>query len=151
MNFLWPQNLWLLLALPLLPAMYLWLLRRRGKPALRLSSLGLVRKAMTRQWRRHIPPALFLLAFFVVLIALARPTASVALPWARSTIMLAMDASLSMRVKDVQPTRMVAAQEAAKSFLPRSFLKRPFASLSAPATQRSVICPSFHRLTLRVK
>jgi Ca-activated chloride channel family protein len=57
------------------------------------------------------------LAFFVVLIALARPTASVALPWARSTIMLAMDASLSMRVKDVQPTRMVAAQEAAKSFL----------------------------------
>jgi Ca-activated chloride channel family protein len=31
--------------------------------------------------------------------------------------MLAMDASLSMRVKDVQPTRMVAAQEAAKTFL----------------------------------
>lgn len=117
MNFLSPQNLWLMLALPLLPAMYLWLLRRRGKPALRLSSLALVRKALPRQWRRHVPPMVFLLAIAVVLMALARPTARVALPWARSTIMLAMDASLSMRVKDVQPTRMVAAQEAAKAFL----------------------------------
>ena len=123
MNFLWPQNLWLMLALPLLPGLYLWLLRRRGKPALRLSSLGVVRKASSRQWRRHVPPALFFLAMAVALFAVARPTAPVALPWARSTIMLAMDASLSMRVKDVQPTRMVAAQQAAKTFvheLPRN-------------------------------
>ena len=39
MNFLWPHSLWLMLALPLLPALYLWLLRRRGKAALRYSSL----------------------------------------------------------------------------------------------------------------
>jgi Ca-activated chloride channel homolog len=43
--------------------------------------------------------------------------ASVPLPWARSTIILAMDVSLSMRVNDVKPTRLVAAQEAAKLFL----------------------------------
>jgi len=117
MNFLWPQNLWLMLALPLLPALYLWLLRRRGKAALRLSSLSVARKALRRQWRRHIPPALFMLALCVLLFAVARPTAPVALPWARSTIMLAMDVSLSMRVNDVKPTRMVAAQEAARKFL----------------------------------
>jgi Ca-activated chloride channel family protein len=39
------------------------------------------------------------------------------LPWARTSIMLAIDVSLSMRVGDIKPTRMAAAQEAAKSFL----------------------------------
>jgi Ca-activated chloride channel homolog len=117
MYFLWPQYLWLMLALPLLPALYLWLLRRRGKPALRMSNLEVARRASRRTWRRHIPAALFMLALCALVLALARPTARVALPWARSTIMLAIDASLSMRVKDVKPTRMVAAQDAAKAFL----------------------------------
>lgn len=117
MNFLWPQNLWLMLALPLLPALYLWLLRRRGKLALRLSSLSVARQAIVPTWRRHVPPALLLLALSVLLFACARPTAAVTLPWARSTILLAIDVSLSMRVGDVKPTRMVAAQEAARTFL----------------------------------
>jgi Ca-activated chloride channel homolog len=116
MSFLWPQNLWLMLALPVLPALYLWLLRR-PKPALRVSSVSVVRRASSRPWRRHVPPALMLLALAVLLLGLARPTARVTLPWAKSTVMLAMDVSLSMRVKDVKPTRMVAAQEAARSFL----------------------------------
>jgi len=117
MSFLWPQNLWWMLVLPLLPALYLWLLRRPGKPALRVSDLGVARRVSSRTWRRHLPPALILLALGLLLLALARPTARLTLPWARTTIMLAMDVSLSMRVKDVKPTRMVAAQEAAKSFL----------------------------------
>lgn len=117
MSFLWPQNLWLLLALPLLPALYLWLLRRPGKPALRLSSVALVRAAAGRSWRRHVPPALFLLAFAILLLAVARPAARIALPWASTTILLALDVSLSMRVDDVQPTRMAAAQAAARTFL----------------------------------
>jgi Ca-activated chloride channel homolog len=117
MNFLWPQNLWLLLALPLLPALYLWLLRRPGKPALRMSSLGIARQALGPQWRRHVPPALFGLALAVLLLSLARPVARLTLPWSSSTIMLAIDVSLSMRVRDVKPTRMVAAQEAARAFL----------------------------------
>ena len=118
MFFLWPEYLWLMLALPLLPAIYVWLLRRRGKPAVRYSSLGVVRAAAaSSRWRRHVPPALFLLALAVLLLAAARPVAHVPLPWARSTIMLAMDVSLSMRVSDVKPTRLAAAQEAAKLFL----------------------------------
>ncbi|WP_397410670.1 VWA domain-containing protein [Polaromonas sp.] len=118
MSFLWPQFLWLMLALPLLPAAYLWLLRRRGKQAVRYSSLGTVRAATAgRPWRRHVPPALLLLACAGLMLAAARPMARVPLPWARSTIILAMDVSLSMRVDDVKPTRMVAAQEAAKLFL----------------------------------
>lgn len=118
MYFLWPQYLWLLLALPLLPVAYLWLLRRRVKHTLRYSSVSMVRAATAgRNWRRHLPPMLLLLASAVLLFAAARPVARVPLPWARSTIMLAMDISLSMRVTDVKPTRLVAAQDAAKAFL----------------------------------
>ena len=117
MSFLWPHNLWLLLALPWLPLLYLWLLRRRGKPALRYSSLQMVREASGRQWRQHVPPALLFVALSVLAFAIARPVARLTLPWARSQIMLAMDVSLSMRVTDVKPTRLAAAQEAAKTFL----------------------------------
>ena len=117
MSFLWPQNLWWMLALPLLPALYLWLLRKRAKPALRISDLGLARRAAGPTWRRHVPPLLILLALALLLLALARPSARLTLPWARSTILLAIDVSLSMRVADVKPTRMVAAQDAARSFL----------------------------------
>lgn len=118
MFFLWPEYLWLLPALLLLPAAYLWLLRRRGKAAVRFSSLAVVREAAAaRNWRRHVPPGLLLLAISGLVFAASRPVARVPLPWARTTIMLAMDVSLSMRVTDVKPTRMVAAQEAAKQFL----------------------------------
>jgi Ca-activated chloride channel family protein len=117
MTFLWPQYLWALLALPLLPVLYLWLLRRRAKPALRYSSLAVVREAAHRAWRRHVPAALLWLACSLLLLAAARPMARVTLPWAKSSIMLAMDVSLSMRVMDVKPSRIVAAQEAAKTFL----------------------------------
>jgi len=118
MLFLWPQYLWLLLAVPLLPLAYFWLLRRRRQQAVRYSSLGVAREAAVgRNWRRHLPPALLLVACTLLLLAAARPLASVPLPWTRSTIMLTMDVSLSMRVTDVKPTRLAAAQEAAKLFL----------------------------------
>ncbi|WP_332307391.1 BatA domain-containing protein, partial [Variovorax sp. WDL1] len=52
MFFLWPEYLWFLLALALLPAVYVWLLKRRGHAALHYSSIGIVREAVAgRQWR----------------------------------------------------------------------------------------------------
>ncbi|MBB3179549.1 VWA domain-containing protein [Variovorax sp. Sphag1AA] len=119
MNFLWPQFLWLLLALPLLVLLYLWLLRRKKKLALRYASLSIVREAMgaSQTIRRHIPPFLFMLALAAMLIAASRPMAVVVLPSNQQTIILAMDVSGSMRAADVQPNRLVAAQEAAKSFI----------------------------------
>jgi len=119
MNFFWPQFLWLLLAVPLLVVLYVWLLRRRKKTSLRYASLSMVKEAMGagQNVRRHIPPALFLLAITCLLVASARPTAVVTLPSNQQTIILAMDVSGSMRATDVQPSRIVAAQEAAKKFL----------------------------------
>jgi Ca-activated chloride channel family protein len=117
MFFLWPRSFWLLLALALLPAVYLWLLHRRRKQAVRYSSLVVPRAAAALNWRRHLPPALLLLACVVLVFAAARPMARVPLPWARTSVMMAIDVSLSMRVSDVKPTRLAAAQEAAKLFL----------------------------------
>ena len=59
MNFMWPQFLWLLLAVPLLVLVYLWLLRRKKKLVLRYASVAIVKQAMGRglAWRRHLPPA----------------------------------------------------------------------------------------------
>ena len=119
MNFLWPQFLWLLLALPLLVLLYFWLLRRRKSLHLRYASLSIVRQAMSGGLglRRHLPPLLFLLAIAALLLASARPFAVITLPSQQETIILAMDVSGSMRATDVQPSRMVAAQNAAKAFL----------------------------------
>jgi Ca-activated chloride channel homolog len=119
MNFLWPQFLWLLLALPLLVLLYVWLMRRKKKMALRYASLSIVKEAMGagQTMRRHAPPALFLLALAAMLVAASRPMAVVALPSNQQTIILAMDVSGSMRATDVQPSRLVAMQNAAKAFL----------------------------------
>ena len=125
MTFIWPEMLWGLLAVPLLIALYVWLLRRRKKTALRYANLSLVKEAMGKRlaWRRHLPPALLLTAITALLIAAARPAAVISLPLAEKTIVLAIDVSGSMRAADVLPDRITAAKEAAKAFvadLPRS-------------------------------
>lgn len=118
-QFIWPVVLWALLVLPLLVLLYLWLLRRRRQAALRYASLSIVREAMGpgTAWRRHVPPVLLLLALAAMLLAAARPVATIALPSSQQTIILAMDVSGSMRATDVQPNRLVASQAAAKAFL----------------------------------
>jgi Ca-activated chloride channel family protein len=118
MSFIWPQALWLAAALPLLVAAYLWLLRRKSKSAVVYSNLAAVKAALGRHGaRRHVPPALFLAAILLMLVALARPTATVTLPSQHETVILAIDVSGSMRADDVKPTRLVAAQTAARAFI----------------------------------
>jgi Ca-activated chloride channel homolog len=119
MSFLWPQLLWLLLAVPLLIALYFFVLSRRKKSALTYANLGAVKAAMGpgQKFRRHVPPLLFLLALITMLLSIARPAAVVTLPSQERTIILAMDVSGSMRARDVEPSRLEAAQAAAKTFI----------------------------------
>jgi Ca-activated chloride channel family protein len=124
-TFLWPEMLWLLAAVPLAVVAYIVVLRRRKKLALRYASLSMVKEAQGKAVgiRRHIPPFLFLMALTLMIMAIARPAAVVTLPSQHDTVILAMDVSGSMRAADVQPSRIVAAQTAAKSFIaeqPRS-------------------------------
>ncbi|HEX7054472.1 MAG TPA: VWA domain-containing protein [Burkholderiales bacterium] len=119
MSFAWPEALWLLALLPLAVALYFYLLRRRKKQALQYSSVALVKAAMAGApaWRRHVPPALLAAALAAMIVAVARPEALVTLPSSNETVILAMDVSGSMRATDVEPTRLAAAQAAAKQFI----------------------------------
>ncbi|HEV7717480.1 MAG TPA: VWA domain-containing protein [Arsenicitalea sp.] len=119
MTFIWMQMLWLLLAIPLMIGAYVLLLRRKKRGALRYANLAMVKQAMGNGpgWRRHVPPVLFLIAITALILAVARPAAVVTLASSRATIILAMDVSGSMRAEDVDPSRIVAAQKAAKQFI----------------------------------
>jgi Ca-activated chloride channel family protein len=119
MSFLSPGLLWLLVAVPLLIALYVFLITRRKAAAVRYASVSLVREALDRRHsiRRHLPAALLLLAIVSSIVAVARPTAIITLPSDQRTVVLAIDVSLSMRATDVEPNRLAAAQEAAKAFI----------------------------------
>ena len=119
MSFLWPGFLYLLLLIPLAILVYLWVLRRRRRFAVRYSSLSLVREAAAKQsWlRKHLPFIMFLLALASLVFALTRPVATVVIPSNEATVILAMDVSLSMCSTDIAPNRLEVAKDAALSFV----------------------------------
>ena len=119
MTFIWPSAFWLLLGLPLLVFGYWWNGRRRSNALSRFSALLRASQPPGR-WgriRRHIPPLLFLVSLVLLIVAFARPAATITLASQRGTLIMAMDVSGSMRADDVNPTRITAAQVAAKEFV----------------------------------
>jgi Ca-activated chloride channel family protein len=160
MGLIWPHMLGLLALLPLLVLGYFWLLARKRRGTVRVASIGIAKLALGAGpgWRRHVPPALLLLALAVLLLAVARPTAILTLPMAERTIMLAMDVSGSMRAEDVKPNRLVASQEAAKAFvgkLPREVrvgvvaFAGTAAVVQAPTASRDDVIKAIDRFQLQ--
>ncbi|MEP7182528.1 MAG: VWA domain-containing protein [Betaproteobacteria bacterium] len=147
MNFLWPMMLWLLLLVPAAVALYLMVLRRKKKSAVRYASLTLIRDALAAgtRFRRHVPPALFLVALTLLIVAIARPAAVVTLPSQHETVILAMDVSGSMRATDVKPSRLVAAQEAARAFVAGQPRTTRIGVVSFAATASVVQSPTDNR------
>lgn len=160
MKFIWPSMLWLLLLLPLLVMAYLWILKRKRRTTVRLASINIAKMALGKGpgWRRHVPPLLMLAAFTALLLAIARPTATITLPLSERTIMLAMDVSGSMRAEDVKPNRLVASQAAAKAFvenLPREVrvgvvsFAGTAAVVQAPTASREDVLAAIDRFQLQ--
>lgn len=119
LSFLSPDSLWLLAIVPLAVVFYLVLLRRRKKAAVRYGNFGLLKQAIGpgNRLRRHIPPALFLLALTLMIIGVSRPAAVMSVASHKSTVILAMDVSGSMRATDIKPSRVEAMQAAGKAFI----------------------------------
>jgi Ca-activated chloride channel family protein len=119
MSLLWPGFLYLFLLIPVAILVYLWVLRRRRRFAIRYSSLSLVREALAKQsWlRKHLPFILFLLALASLVFALGRPVATVLVPSNKATVILAVDVSRSMCSTDIPPNRLIVAKDAALSFV----------------------------------
>ncbi len=119
MAFSWPAFLLLLFLIPIAVAAYVWSLRKRARFAVRYSTLALVRGALPRgAWvRRHLPFGLLMAGLAGLTFAVARPMATVTVPAAQATIILAIDVSGSMCSTDIQPTRIQAAEAAAMGFI----------------------------------
>jgi Ca-activated chloride channel family protein len=156
------QSPWLLLALLLVPA-GVWLYgahARRERAVARAFASDPLAAAVTPRrpgWRRHAPVALWAVGLSALLVALARPQATVAVPVEQASIVLATDVSGSMQAKDVAPTRMEAARAAARGFVTKvpkrikvgvvAFNHAPTV-LQAPTEDRAAVGSALDRLAV---
>ncbi|MGL5908608.1 MAG: VWA domain-containing protein, partial [Phycicoccus sp.] len=159
MTFLSPW--WLLLLLPVLALAVLYVVaqRRRSRYAVRFAALPMLDKVAPSSpgWRRHAPAAAFLLALVSLGLAAARPETEVRVPYDRATVIVAIDVSRSMQATDVDPNRLEAAREAARSFignLPDQFnvgivtFSGSTSVLAAPSTDHEAVAAQLDRLSL---
>jgi Ca-activated chloride channel family protein len=118
-SFRFPVRLWLLIAVVALGGAYVWGQFRSRNYAVRFTNLALLESVAPNRpgWRRHVPAALMLLALGGMVSAFAQPNKPVKVPRERATVMIAIDTSLSMKATDVAPSRIKAAQVAAKEFI----------------------------------
>lgn len=120
LSFLWPILLWLLAIVPLAALAMLLLRFARSRAHSRYP--GMVPQALTQSgvWGflgRYGPGLIALIGLALLLIAVARPRAMLLMPTAVESVILAIDTSGSMRAADVKPSRIEAAQAAARSFI----------------------------------
>ena len=159
MSFAWPLALLSLLVAPALLGVYWWLLRRRRKQAVRYSSVALLRSVLPRRhrWQRHLPVALLLASLVALAFAVGRPHLERSVPYARTSVILAMDVSGSMCATDVQPNRLAVAQDAAREFVddqPKDVrmalvVFSGFAELGVPpTTDRKALVDAIESLTI---
>jgi Ca-activated chloride channel family protein len=155
------QPWWLLALLPVLlvAGVYVWRQFRRRNYAMRFTNVDLLRTLAPKGlgWRRHVSAAAFLLSMLILAAGMARPSVDKKEPLERATVMLAIDVSLSMEADDVQPSRIEAAQEAAKEFVDQlpptynlglvSFAKSANVLVS-PTKERSAVDAGIDGLTL---
>jgi Ca-activated chloride channel family protein len=104
-----------LVLVPLALAAYVLAQRRRRRYAVRYTNLDLLVAAAGRDWLRHLPAALVLLAVAALVAALARPERVVADERRQATVVMVTDTSGSMKATDVAPDRLSAAKSAART------------------------------------
>ncbi|WP_284227003.1 VWA domain-containing protein [Mycobacterium antarcticum] len=101
-----------------LVALYVIVQRARQKRMLRFANMELLESVAPKRparWR-HLSAVLMVLSLVLFTVAMAGPTNDVRIPRNRAVVMLVIDVSQSMRATDVAPSRLAAAQEAAKQF-----------------------------------
>jgi Ca-activated chloride channel homolog len=119
MSFQSPLLLVALACIPLAALAYVVASRRRDRATGAFVSQALLPSVAPNRprWRRHVPYGLYAVALTGLVLALARPEITVAVPDERASIVLATDTSGSMQATDVTPSRLAAAREAALDFV----------------------------------
>ena len=119
MTFLEPVRLVLLLVPVALVAAFWVAGRRRRATATRFAGTDLLASVAPRTsgWQRWVAWSLLTVAMAAGVLGFAEPAAEIQVPKERATIMLTLDTSKSMEAQDVAPSRLAAAQAAARSFV----------------------------------
>ena len=114
-----PDRLLILLVIPLLIVAYIIAMHRKNRRGMRFTNTSMLDVVVPKQsqWRRHVAVALSLLSLITLTAAFAQPKTQVDVPRERATIVVVIDASLSMEATDVQPSRLAAAKQAAVAFV----------------------------------
>jgi len=117
----------------------------------RFTNLDLLETVVERgpRWRRHVPAGLFLVALAILLVGLAQPQATLSVPREEATVVLVIDVSGSMRADDVRPTRLKAAQEAARLFLGKVPARMQVGLIAFSSTVRVLAAPTTDREQVR--
>lgn len=158
MSFAWPAMLWLLVLLP--PLAYAHARASRARHAISRRHPGLRLEAGAGRSRvlSVLPLGLILAAVAAAVVGLARPHAAVVLPSQQQVVLLALDVSLSMRARDVEPDRFTAARAAARAFVeqvPEDVRVGIIAFagtatvVQAPTTRRDELLAAIDRLTMQ--
>jgi Ca-activated chloride channel family protein len=156
-TFLSSWRLVFLIAPVALLAAYLVAQRARQKAVVRFTSVDMLASVAPRRpgWQRHVPAAGLFLALVLLVISFAQPAHALRTPKQRATVMLTIDISNSMVATDVKPTRLGAAQSAARGFANKlppgvqlgliSFSTQAQV-LVAPTTDRTTVLAAIDRL-----
>ena len=117
--FIAPNRLFILIVIPLLILAYIFASLRKNRRGMRFTNTSMLDVVVPKQsqWRRHLAVALSLLSLITLTAAFARPKTQVDVPRERATVVMVLDASLSMQAADVKPTRLDAAKQAAIDFV----------------------------------
>jgi Ca-activated chloride channel family protein len=159
MTFADPYLLIALVIVPMAVVAYVVLARRSRRALRAAANPALWPNLMPRRpgWRRHLPPALLLLALTLLLVGAARPQANLPSDQKETTVVLTVDTSKSMAARDVSPSRIAAARAAARTLvagLPKTAkvglvsFARDVHVLLAPTDDRAAVNASLNRLSL---
>jgi Ca-activated chloride channel family protein len=140
--FLSPERLLILLVIPLIVLGYIFATLRKNRRGMRFTNTSMLDVVVPKQsqWRRHVAVALSLLSLITLTAAFARPKTQIDVPRERATVVLVIDASLSMQATDVQPTRLDAAKLAAIEFV-RALPEKYNVSVVSMAGSSAILVP----------
>ena len=151
MTFLSPGWLVLLLAPMALLGAYVLTQRARRRYTVRFTSVDLLASVAPRRpgWQRHIPAVALLGALTLLVLGVAHPSRVERVARQRATVMVAIDTSGSMASTDVSPTRLIAAQQAARGFVSGLPSGLQVGLISFDTSARVLVAPTSDRSSVK--
>jgi len=124
----------------------------RQQRILRFANMELLESVAPKRpnrWR-HLSAILLICSLVMLTIAMAGPQNDVRIPRNRAVVMLVIDVSQSMRATDVEPSRLAAAQEAAKQFADQLTTGINLGLIAYAGTATVLVSPTTNRESTKI-